>query len=138
MLPLHGYRFRGDLQSDNPYWNVENKVGSQSFVYCGPGVFYDVATGRIHCRLAHTKLSGLHEDNYRGEADPRKLKLIIAGHAGGPVLDLKESEHVRLFDLVLRGAEQLAIRESQAIQVSEPPSTAARHLYWSKTPSNLA
>jgi hypothetical protein len=120
MIPLHGYRLRGDLQSDNPYWNVENKVGSESFVYCGPGIFYDVMTGRIHCRLAHTKLPGLHEDNYRGETDPRKLKLIVAGHAGGPVLELIDSEHVRLFDLVLRGSREatLAIDESQAIQVS--------------------
>ena len=47
-----GYRFHGDLRSDNTYWNVENKVGGESVVYCGPGVFYDRETGRIHCRLA--------------------------------------------------------------------------------------
>lgn len=109
MVPLHGYRFRGDLQCDNAYWNISSKVGANEFVYCGPGIFYDVTTGRIHCRLAHTRLPGLHEDNYRGETDPRKLKLIVAGHGGGSVLELKDSEHIQLQDLVLRGAREATL-----------------------------
>ena len=66
LVPLAAYRFRGDLQSDNLYWNVENKVGNESFIYCGPGIWYDEASGHIHCRLAAMNLPGLGEDNYRG------------------------------------------------------------------------
>jgi hypothetical protein len=104
MVPLHGYRFRTDLQSDNPYWNISSKVQDQQSVYCGPGIYYDAGTGRIHARLVHTRLPGLHEDNYRGETDPRKLRLVIAGRSGGPILTLRDCRHVRLQDLVLRGA----------------------------------
>jgi hypothetical protein len=103
LVPLQAYRFHGDLRSDNPFWNVENKVGSESFVYCGPGIFFDSATGRIHCRLAHTKLAGLGDDNYRGETDPRKVPLVIAG-GEEPPLALVGCQDVRLQDLVLRGS----------------------------------
>jgi hypothetical protein len=112
MTPLHGYWSHGDLQSDNPYFNLNEegtkggKVKAEKNVYCGPGVWYDQATGRIHCRLAHTKLSGLGDDNYRGETDPRKTPLIIAPWGAGSVVRLTDSRHVRLQDLVLRGARQ--------------------------------
>lgn len=114
MTPLHGYWNRGDLQSDNPYWNLNDgadggKVGTGKHVYCGPGVWYDPATGHIHCRLAHTKLPGLGEDNYRGETDPRRIQLIIAPWSSGSVLRLIDSRHVRLQDLVLRGARQVPL-----------------------------
>jgi hypothetical protein len=119
MLPLQGYRFRGDLQSDNPYWNVGNKVGGDASVYCGPGVWYDPASGRIHARLAHTRLAGLGNDNYRGETDPRKLPLVIAGHRGGSALAIEGARHVRLQDLVLRGSRvaTLAIRNAADIEL---------------------
>jgi hypothetical protein len=118
LVPLQAYRYRGDLQSDNPFWNVQNKVGGESFVYCGPGVFYDAASGRIHCRFAHTQLSGLGNDNYRGETDPRTLPLVIAG-GDRPVLELRECQNVRLVDLVLRGSREptLQIHDSRNIEL---------------------
>lgn len=112
MIPLHGYWNRGDLQSDNPYFNLNDggpdsgKVGSAKHVYCGPGVWYDAATSRIHCRLAHTKLPGLGDDNYRGETDPRRVPLVLAPWPSGSVLTLADSRYVQLQDLVLRGARQ--------------------------------
>ncbi|MEQ8791757.1 MAG: hypothetical protein RIC55_36175 [Pirellulaceae bacterium] len=119
MVPLHGYHFLGDLRSDNPYWNVTNKVGDESYVYCGPGVWYDAESGRIHARLAHTTLPGLHDDNYRGETDPRKTPLVIAGMTPGPVLTLDGVDQVRLQDLVLRGARDatLDLRNSTNIEL---------------------
>jgi hypothetical protein len=106
-LPLHGYWHRPDLQSDNPYWTLSGeKTLPNSHVYCGPGLWYDADTDRIHCRLAHTRLPGLHEDNYRGETDPRRLPLVVAAWSGGSVLTLQDSRFVRLQDLVLRGARQ--------------------------------
>ncbi len=120
MLPLQGYRLLGDLRSDNPYWNVSNKVGSQDFVYCGPGIYYDPASGRIHARLAHTRLNALGENNYRGETDPRRIPLVIAGFAGGSPLKLENARWVRLHDLVLRGAREatLAIDRCRHIELA--------------------
>ncbi len=45
LVPLHGYRFRGNLRSDNPYWNITSKVADEQHVYCGPGLWYDLDTG---------------------------------------------------------------------------------------------
>lgn len=109
MLPLQGYRFLGDLRSDNPYWNVSNKVGSTDYVYCGPGIYYDPESGRIHARLAHTKLNALGQFNYRGETDPRRIPLVIAGFAGGSPLRLENATWVRLQDLVIRGAREATL-----------------------------
>ncbi|MBC8115593.1 MAG: DUF1565 domain-containing protein [Candidatus Saccharimonas sp.] len=110
MIPLHGYRLHGDLRSDNVYWNLDNKVGKEEFIYCGPGVFYDAATGRIHVRLAHTRMKYLaDEDNYTGETDPRKLSLVIGAASHGPTLSLKDCRYGRLLDLVVRGSGSTAI-----------------------------
>lgn len=146
MTPLHGYWNRGDLQSDNPYFNLNEeieeaaakaavappvampeggfkkgtapaipakpsklevgKTGKSNHVYCGPGIWYDKAAGRIRCRLAHTTLPGLGDDNYRGETDPRKTPLIIAPWSSGSVVKLVRSRYVTLKDLVVRGARQ--------------------------------
>jgi len=120
LLPLQGYRFRGDLQSDNPFWNVENKTGSDSFVYCGPGLWFNPETERIHCRLAHTQLSGLGKDNYTGETDPRKLKLIVAAGWDHAPLTLKNCKHVKLLDLMLCGSVETAldIQDCQALELN--------------------
>lgn len=110
MIPLHGYRLHGDLRSDNVYWNLDNKVGREEFIYCGPGVFYDPTTGRIHARLAHTRMRYLaDEDNYTGETDPRRLSLIIGAASRGPTLSLKDCRNVKLLDLVVRGSGSTAI-----------------------------
>ncbi|MCE9534611.1 MAG: hypothetical protein K8T89_26350, partial [Planctomycetes bacterium] len=105
MIPLQGYKFLGDLRSSNIYWDVTVKTGPQSNIYCGPGIHHDLTTGRIHVRLAHTKMPYLPaEDNYQGITDPRKIPLILAGHQGGSPLSLQEVRHVRLQDLVVRGS----------------------------------
>jgi len=110
LTPLHGYRFLSDLRSKNEKWNLAIKTGEDAAgIWCGPGVFYDPATARIHVRLAHTNLPGLGDDNYRGETDPRKIPLIVAGFAGGSPLMLRRARHVRLLDLVVLGARTAAV-----------------------------
>ncbi len=104
MIPLHGARFRGDLQSDNPWWNITSKSADNSFVSCGPAVWQDGRSGHIHCRLTHTRLPGLGEDNYRGITDVQKTQLCIATAAAGPVLTLKGARHVTLRGLSIRGS----------------------------------
>jgi hypothetical protein len=117
MIPLHGARFHRDLQSDNPWWNISTKSGPLNFVYCGPAVWQDGKTGRIHCRLAHTQLPGLGGDNYTGITDARKTPLCIATVAAGPALTLEGARHITLQDIVLRGSAvaTLAIRDSADI-----------------------
>ena len=108
MNTLHGYRFGNDLRSTNEYWNIKGKVEDDPVgIYCGPGVWLDPATGRLHCRLAHTKLHHLGEHNYKGETDPRKLPLSIAGP--GVSLDLSGAKFVHVLDLVIRGASRTTL-----------------------------
>ncbi|MDZ4406063.1 hypothetical protein [Prosthecobacter sp.] len=102
MVPLHGYRSLKDLRSMNELW-VKGKKEDFDF-YCGPGVWFDRETGRVHIRLAHHQLDGLGNRAYRGETDPRKLPLIIALGFGDDVLRLTGIKHVRLQNLILRGA----------------------------------
>src|SRR6202012_5005456 len=85
MVALHGSRFRGDLQSDNEWWTLTGKNQTGGFVYCGPSVWQDGKTGKIHCRLAPTKLPNVGSDNYTGVNDPRRTPLCIATIAAGPV-----------------------------------------------------
>ena len=67
----------------------------------------DPQTGRIHIRLAHTKLAGLGKRHYRGETDPRQLPLVIAG--GDYALTIAGAKNIRIQDLVVRGAERSAV-----------------------------
>ena len=101
MVPLHGYRRLADLRSTNEL-NLGNK--NAGAVYCGPGLWFNRETNRIHVRLAHNKLPGLGERAYRGETDPRKLPLVVAAGFGKDVLRINGIQHVRLEGLVLRGA----------------------------------
>lgn len=105
MVPLQGYRFLTDLRSDNVYWNIGSKVGDAGHIYCGPGVFHDAQTGRIHVRLAHTNMKYLPAaDNYTGETDPRKLPLVVAGNKDAAPLALAGAKFVRVQDVVVRGS----------------------------------
>lgn len=110
MIPLQGYRFLTDLRSSNVYWNITSKVGDQGHIYCGPGLFQDSETGRIHVRLAPTKMPYLPEgDNYRGETDPRKLALVVAGNRDESPITFSGCRNVKLQDVAVRGARTAAI-----------------------------
>lgn len=100
LVPLHGYRNVEDLRATNELTPKDRKEG----VYCGPGLWFDRETGRIHVRLAHHKLAGLGKRAYRGETDPRKLPLVVAAGFGDDVLRISGIKHVRIEGLVLRGA----------------------------------
>ena len=109
MVPLHGYRFAADLRATNEFWlrakKSEAKTGEgDTALYCGPGLWFDRDTGRVHVRLAHTKLEGLGDHAYRGETDPRKLPLVVALGFGDDVMRLTGVKNVRLQNLVFRGA----------------------------------
>jgi len=101
MVPLHGYHSLGDLRSTNPYWNLDDKLDVEQSIYCGPGLWLDRQTERIHVRLAHTTLKALGSSNYRGRTDPRELRLVVGGR--GAVIDVEGARHVRFQDIVVRG-----------------------------------
>lgn len=102
MIPLHGYRIVADLRAVSELFPDDKK--SEIGMYGGPGLWFNRATGRIHCRLAHTTLAGLGNDNYRGPTDPRQVPMVVAAGFGDEVLGVHGVKHVRLEDLVLRGA----------------------------------
>lgn len=104
MVPLHGYRLAADLRSSNELWIGGKQEMRDAGIYCGPGLWFNRETGRIHLRLAHHRLAGLENQAYRGETDPRKLRLCIAAGFGDDVLRVSGVRHVRLQDLVFRGA----------------------------------
>jgi hypothetical protein len=104
MVPLHGYRLAADLRSKNELWLGGKNEMRDTGIYCGPGLWFNRETGRIHIRLAHHHLAGLGDHAYRGETDPRKLPLVIAAGFGDDVLRISGIKHVRIQDLVLRGA----------------------------------
>ena len=103
LVPLHGYRNLVDLRATNEFW-IGGKKDKDTGFYCGPGMWFNRQTGRLHIRLAPTKLPGLGDRAYRGETDPRKLPLVIALGFGDDVLRANGVQHVRLHGLVLRGA----------------------------------
>lgn len=78
MVPLHGYRIAADLRSTNELWLGGKNEMRDIGLYCGPGLWFNRQTGRIHIRLAHHRLAGMGEHAYQGETDPRKLPLVIA------------------------------------------------------------
>ncbi len=111
MVGLQTYYHAQDLRSaseliDWQDWDRRDQTDLKP-LYCGPGLWYDRATGRIHVRLAHTHLPD-PVPNYRGEIDPRKLPLIIAPFHAVP-LHLDGARHVQFQDLVIRGAGYTAI-----------------------------
>ena len=118
MVPLFGYRFLTDLRSNNhKYKNAEAKTEAGKGVYCGPGVYLDPETHRIHIRLAHTQQPSIgEENNYRGETDPRKVRLVIAG-AGSSALEIRNAEYLTLGDLVFRGSREATINIEDSLQI---------------------
>lgn len=109
MVPLHRYIDFYDLRSTNELYreSSNNRQTDPVGIYTGPGVRRDPETGRIHVRLSHTQLAGLGERAYRGETDPRKMPLVVAGH--DYTLVVSGAKHVRFQDLVFRGAGRSAV-----------------------------
>lgn len=120
MIPLHGYRYLTDLRSGNHFFTATagGKTEVEKHIYCGPGLWYNPETERIHVRLSHTNQTCLDstDDNYTGETDPRKIPLIVA-RKGRSTLQLQNSANIVLQDLVIRGSREatLNVVESQNI-----------------------
>jgi hypothetical protein len=109
---LQTYWYAMDLRSDNELWIPDEKLMVKP-IYCGPGLWYDKQTGRIHCRLAHTRLelpaSSNHKiTHYRGQTDPRQLPLVIAPFNSRPLF-VDQAMYIRFQDLVIRGGGYVTV-----------------------------
>jgi hypothetical protein len=116
LVPLHSYRIAVDLRSTNEFWLGGKHEMRDSGLYCGPGMWSNRDTGRIHIRLTHHQLDGLSHRAYRGETDPRKLPLVISVGFGRDVLRLSGVRHIGIQDLVVRGATGSALINMYGVQ----------------------
>ena len=124
MVPLRMYGSFVDLRSNKEHEDAKQQSGEG--VYVGPGVKRDDATDRIHIRLRHTTLKGLGDENYRGETDPRKLKLVITGSE--TALEIKDAREFHLQDLVIRGsATAIQISDCAGVEFDGVTVYAVRH-----------
>lgn len=114
LIGLQSYYHAMDLRAANELIEQDAATSDIKPMYCGPGVWYDAESGRLHARLAHTNLAGF--DNYRGETDPRKLPLVIAPFRSVP-LHVDRAEHVRFQDLVIRGGGYNTVVVDQASHI---------------------
>jgi len=107
---LNTYWYRDDLRSSlETVTHLDPARARETDIlplWCGPGLWYDAASGYIHARLAHTHVQGV--SNYQGETDPRRLPLVIAALRSVP-LRLDGARHVRIFDVTIRGAGHDAV-----------------------------
>jgi hypothetical protein len=119
MVGLQTYHHAIDLRATSEVfdWEDWNRTAETDLkpVYLGPGVWYDRETGHIHIRLAHTNLPAPIA-NYKGETDPRKLPLMLAGFNAIP-LHLDGARHIQIQDLTIRGAGYTAVHLDHAQHV---------------------
>ncbi|MDX1948702.1 MAG: hypothetical protein SFU86_25160 [Pirellulaceae bacterium] len=153
LVGLQTYYHAIDLRATGELVDWENweSTGTTDLkpLYCGPGLWYDHATGRIHCRLVHTHLPA-PVANYKGETDPREVPLLIAPFGATPLF-LDGARHIRLQDLTIRGAGYTAVRtvNSQDIELDnctiwcgtyglQATATERLHLHHSRIWGSLA
>jgi hypothetical protein len=79
------------------------------WAYMGPGLWFDRRTGRVHVRLSHTRngVPGLEE--YRGEVDPRRVRLAVADKRTY-ALRVEGSRHLRIENVEVRFGGQETIQ----------------------------
>jgi len=111
MIGLQTYYNAIDLRADYQLVHYDDPSKRREVdhapLYCGPGIWFNAATGRIHIRLAHTNVKDV--TNYKGETDPRKLPMVIAPFGSVP-LTVEGSKHVVFQDLVIRGSGYDAVK----------------------------
>lgn len=110
---LQTYWHLQDLRSPHEL-SAPGEGGDVRSQYCGPGLYYDRQTSRIHVRLAHTSFR--HFANYQGETDPRKLPLVIAPFRSVP-LAIDQARHVKIQDLIVRGGGYETTRVEYGVDV---------------------
>lgn len=99
---LQTYWHLEDLRAENEFWDADPETKAIKPVYCGPGLWYDKQTGRIHARLAHTHIDNPKVTNYQGVTDPRQVPLVVAPFSSVPLF-VDQGMYVHFQDLIIRG-----------------------------------
>ncbi len=119
MLGLQTYYHGSDLRAAQELIHYPDFAARQNTdhdpLYCGPGLWLNPDTGRIHARLAPTHVPGI--TNYAGVTDPRQLPLIIAPFHAVP-LTIEGARCLVLQDLIIRGGGYDTVRLNLAQQVT--------------------
>lgn len=120
LVPLHGYLFHEDLVSNDATWTLNDHRNheAQAAIYCGPGVWLDPQTRRIHIRLKLPDLPGL--DMPAPDAvitDPRKLSLHIALNNDIAPLDINGATNLHILDVVVLGSTGTAVNMKQTSDI---------------------
>ena len=90
------------------------------FVYMGPGIWFEKATGpdgrRVHIRLSPTNNQINEWPDYTGEADPRRLRLALSFDESH-VLRLVSCHDIRFQNLTMRfgGSDTIRLRDCARI-----------------------
>ena len=105
-IPLVRYTKLADFRSENEFNLIDtdprsrnhrrsifnNRADTTVGLWCGPGAYWDSASGKIHVRLRHTNRYWLdHEDylgigsdfvtnNYKGKIIPNEMTLLLCGY----------------------------------------------------------
>ena len=81
------------------------------WVYMGPGLYFNMDTGRVHIRLSHTTNNVKGLEDYAGETNPTLLRLAISSKAM-TTLEIKNSSFIRFENLSVRfGGEHCVLLE---------------------------
>lgn len=100
-----------DLRAANQRWVIEDpnlpgavtpKGRRIAWVYMGPGIYHDRATGLIHLRLSPTTNNAQGLADYDGPREPSQVALALWARQSQPVL-VQRSSYVELHDLRLVG-----------------------------------
>ncbi len=121
LVGLQTYWYRMDLQATNELWITNPKTFVEP-MYCGPGLWYDKQTGKIHVRLAHTQLQlpesvGYQVTRYQGATDPRTLPLVVAPFNSLP-LYVDQAMYVNFQDLAVRGGGLITVKLNFSVHVN--------------------
>lgn len=115
-IGLQTYWYREDLISTNELRAGKDEDTNEVFTYCGPGLYYDKKTGRIHVRLAPTNNNRPPLHDYRGPEDPGRLPLVVTPFRSVPLL-IDQGMHLRFQDLVIRGGGFNTVQMRFAVDV---------------------
>lgn len=120
MIGLNTYYHAADLRAAQELVHyadfTKRRETDHDPLYCGPGIWYEQETGRLHARFAHTHVEGI-DHNYAGQTDARKLPLIIAPFSSVP-LTLDGCKHVTVRDVVIRGGGHDTVKISLSTDVT--------------------
>lgn len=112
---LQTYWHAEDFRAVNEKW-TRDETRKVAPIYCGPGLWQDRDSQRLHVRLQPTHFNHPRVRNYTGETDPRKTPLVISTFNSVP-LKLDLCQHLRLRNFIIRGGGHNTLMLAMAVHV---------------------